>query len=181
MMEAAAMKVPGMLSRMTLGADDFKPAMRAFAGSVCVITVGDGECRTGFTASSVSSFSVEPPAVVFSAGVKDSSAVFLVKGARIGLNLLADDQQAIASRFAGVGGVQGEARYAGADWTTLAEGGGQVLDRCLVAMDCEIDHVVVHHGRVLVIAEVRHLRVAASAGAPLLYHHGAYRLLGGAL
>ena len=45
---------------------DFKLSMRHLAGAVSVITVGDGEDRTGFTATSVSSFSAERPSVIVS-------------------------------------------------------------------------------------------------------------------
>lgn len=43
---------------------DFKAAMRLLAGGVVVVTVGAGDERTGFTATSVVSLSAEPPSTL---------------------------------------------------------------------------------------------------------------------
>jgi flavin reductase (DIM6/NTAB) family NADH-FMN oxidoreductase RutF len=42
----------------------FKGAMRHLAAAVSVVTTGRGEQRTGFTASSVTSLSMDPPALL---------------------------------------------------------------------------------------------------------------------
>ena len=42
----------------------FKNAMRHLAAAVSVVTTGRGDQRTGFTATSVTSLSMEPPALL---------------------------------------------------------------------------------------------------------------------
>jgi flavin reductase (DIM6/NTAB) family NADH-FMN oxidoreductase RutF len=79
----------------------FVQAMRGFAGAVCVVTVADGDERSGFTATSVSSFSAQPPMVVASMKATSSSAGLLERTRRFGVNLLRAEQRAIAERFTG--------------------------------------------------------------------------------
>ncbi len=85
----------------------FKQAMRGFAGAVSVVTVADPldeRERSGFTATSVSSFSTTPPMVVASMKATSSSAELMQRTRRFGVNLLREEQQAIAQRFTGFGG-----------------------------------------------------------------------------
>ena len=58
---------------LTVDVDLFKDSMRHLAGAVSVITVGRGEDRTGFTATSVSSLSIEPPSILVSLNRSSSS------------------------------------------------------------------------------------------------------------
>jgi flavin reductase (DIM6/NTAB) family NADH-FMN oxidoreductase RutF len=48
----------------TYDASCFRSAMRHLASGVSVITTGQGEHRSGLTATSVSSLSMEPPSLV---------------------------------------------------------------------------------------------------------------------
>ncbi|HEV7834506.1 MAG TPA: flavin reductase family protein, partial [Caballeronia sp.] len=57
---------------------DFRSAMRHLAGGVSVITVGRGKDITGMTVTSVSSLSVDPPALIVSIN-RDSSSWPLLK------------------------------------------------------------------------------------------------------
>ena len=43
---------------------DFRQAMRELAGAISVVTVADSRERTGFVATSVSSFSADPPRLI---------------------------------------------------------------------------------------------------------------------
>ena len=52
---------------------DFRSAMRHLAGGVSVITVGRGKDITGMMVTSVSSLSVEPPALIVSINRESSS------------------------------------------------------------------------------------------------------------
>lgn len=56
--------IPSVPERTPEEVTAFKTAMRHLAGAVAVITTGAGEARTGFTATSVSSFSMEPPTLI---------------------------------------------------------------------------------------------------------------------
>ncbi len=92
---------------------EFKLAMRNLAGAVSVITVGTGLKRTGFTATSVSSFSAEPPVLLVSLNKSSSSWEVLRDAASFGVNILTQAQSGVADRFAGRGGIKGNDRYVG--------------------------------------------------------------------
>lgn len=158
----------------------FKQAMRGFAGAVCVVTVADGEARSGFTATSVSSFSALPPMVVASMKADSSSAGLLAKTRRFGVNRLGPQQQAIAERFTGFRGEQGEARYGAERWTQLLADGAPVLGESVVALDCEAEELIERHGHILILGRVRAIAADVSAPQPLVYWQGQYTQLAGA-
>lgn len=92
---------------LSLGDQDaaaFRSALRHLAGAVSIITGGQGEGRSGLTATSVSSLSAEPPAVIVSVNRNASAWPVLTGERRFSINTLASDQQAVADRFAGRGG-----------------------------------------------------------------------------
>ncbi len=155
--------------------DEFRLAMRELAGGVAVITVGEGKDRTGLTATSVSSFSAEPPRLLLCINQSSSSWPALKQYGRFGVNLLAQEQDAVADRFAGRGGIKGEARYEGAGWQTLATG-AQLLDGALAAIDCEVEEAIIRHSHAIVIGAVKAIRLRSEA-SPLLYWRGGYQRL----
>ena len=60
----------------------FTQAMRGFASAVTVITVAHGGQRSGYTATSVSSFCAEPPTVLVSTKETSSSAALITGSGR---------------------------------------------------------------------------------------------------
>src|SRR6218665_966333 len=100
----------------------FKHAMGSLAGAVSVITVGTGPLRTGFTATSVSSYSVEPPTILVSLNRTSSSWPALLEAGSFAVNILSEGQSDVADRFAGRGGIKGNDRYVGWDWSRLGSG-----------------------------------------------------------
>ncbi|MCP3710810.1 flavin reductase family protein [Paraburkholderia sp. CNPSo 3274] len=159
----------------------FVQAMRGFAGAVCVVTVADGDERSGFTATSVSSFSAEPPMVVASLKATSSSAGLLARTRRFGVNLLRAEHRAIAERFTGFRGEQGAARYGDDEWVQMTPDGAPLLGDSVVAMDCEVEEMLVRHGHILIIGRVRALARDESAPSPLVYWQGQYTALAGPL
>jgi len=152
----------------------FVQAMRGFAGAVCVVTVADGADRSGFTATSVSSFSAQPPMVVASMKATSSSAGLLQRTRRFGVNLLRAEQRAIAERFTGFRGEQGEARYGEDEWVHLTADGAPLLAGSVAAMDCEVEELIVRHGHLLIIGRVRAVVRDESVPRPLVYWKGQY-------
>jgi len=159
----------------------FVQAMRGFAGAVCVVTVADGDERSGFTATSVSSFSAEPPMVVASLKATSSSAGLLERTRRFGVNLLRAEQRAIAERFTGFRGEQGEARYGDDEWLQMTPNGAPLLADSVAAMDCEVEELLVRHGHLLVIGRVRAVVRDESVPRPLVYWRGQYTAPAGPL
>ena len=153
----------------------FRTAMRHLAGAVSVVTTGIGEHRTGFTATSVSSLSVSPPTILVCLNRDSSSWPALKAHGSFCVNLLAHDHLHIADRFAGRGGAKGVARYEGAQWQQMVTG-ALALSGALVAIDCELEEALDRHSHTILIGRVKALAVHDGA-EPLLYWHGAYRLL----
>lgn len=153
--------------------NQFKDSMRHLAGAVSVITVGRGDDRTGFTATSVSSLSIDPPSILVSLNRSSSSWPVLQRHGSFAINVLANDQLPIADRFAGRGGVKGADRYEGADWIELATG-TLALSDALTVLDCDLEEAIDRHSHAILIGRVRAITVRGEA-QPLLYWHGAYR------
>lgn len=151
----------------------FRGAMRKLAGAVSVLTVGQGDARTGLTATSVSSLSVDPPTLLISVNRKASAYGALLSERTFAINVLRPHHQQLADRFAGRDGVNGAARYAGAEWTRLSTG-APVLADALSVFDCELEDAIERHSHIIVIGRVVASRITENA-TPLLYWAGAYR------
>lgn len=165
---------PGLLS--SVDSDSFKDSMRHLAGAVSVITVGKGDDRTGFTATSVSSLSVDPPSILVSLNRASSSWETLQRHGHFAVNVLAHDQQHIADRFSGRGGIKGADRYLGGQWQELVTGTPALVD-ALTVLDCELEEAIDRHSHSILIGRVRAVTTRTDA-RPLIYWHGSYRHIG---
>jgi len=163
-------------SAVEVPVQEFRQAMRELAGAVSVITVGVGVERSGFVATSVSSFSAEPPRIILCISRSSSSWALLSKTPRFGVNFMREGEDAIASRFAGFGGVKGNERYNGADWVTLPTG-THVLKNALASIDCTIEEALERHDHAIVIGVVKSIRIC-DHGNPLLWFKSKFYRMG---
>jgi flavin reductase (DIM6/NTAB) family NADH-FMN oxidoreductase RutF len=154
----------------------FKDAMRHMPSGVCVVTFGKGDERTGMTANSVSSLSVEPPTMLVSVNRSSSSYAALARSRVFGVNVLASEHRDVANRFAGRDGERGAERYAGRRWFTL-NSGVWLLSGAVAAFDCEVEEVIERHTHAIVIGRVNGLVVPGGPSA-LVYWRGDYDQLG---
>jgi len=153
-------------------ASDFRNAMRQLTGGVSVITAGRGRDISGMTVTSVSSLSVDPPALIVSINRESSSWPLVKRYGFFGVNILTSDQLDIAERFTGKGGLKGADRFAGARWTTRASG-VPLLVGALAAIDCEVEDIVERHSHAIVIGRVLDVAVSARTAA-LAYWQSQY-------
>ena len=153
-------------------ASDFRNAMRQLTGGVSIITAGRGRDISGMTVTSVSSLSVDPPALIVSINRESSSWPLLKRYGFFGVNILTSDQIDIAERFTGKGGLKGADRFAGAGWMTRASG-VPLLVGALAAIDCEVEDIVERHSHAIVIGRVLDVAVSARTAA-LAYWQGRY-------
>jgi flavin reductase (DIM6/NTAB) family NADH-FMN oxidoreductase RutF len=156
---------------------DFRQAMRELAGAVTIITVGNETNRTGFVATSVSSFSAEPPRIILCINRTSSSWAVLSQTHRFGVNFMREGEDAIASRFTGFGGQKGNDRYAGANWVTLPSG-TQVLKDALASIDCSVEEALERHDHAIIIGVVQSIRTC-DHGSPLLWFKSKFYKMGG--
>lgn len=151
---------------------DFRGAMRQLTGGVSVITAGRGNDISGMTVTSVSSLSVDPPALIVSVNRNASSWPLLKRYGFFGVSILTSDQIDIAERFAGKDGLKGAERFAGAEWITRASG-VPLLSGALAAIDCEIEEIVERHSHAILIGRVLDVQLSTRTAA-LAYWHGQY-------
>jgi flavin reductase (DIM6/NTAB) family NADH-FMN oxidoreductase RutF len=160
-----------------LTADLFRLAMRNLAGGVSIITAGRGEARTGLTATSLTSLSVDPPSILVCIRRVSATLAVITADRTFGVSVLSDDQIGLAERFSGRSGVSGAARYFGANWLTLATGAPLLAD-AMAAVDCSVDRLIDWHSHVVVIGRVRAIRLGY-ADRPLVYWRGNYERASG--
>jgi flavin reductase (DIM6/NTAB) family NADH-FMN oxidoreductase RutF len=149
---------------------DFRSAMRQLTGGVSVITAGRGRDISGMTVTSVSSLSVDPPALIVS--INREAWPLVKRYGFFGVNILTSDQIDIAERFTGRGGLKGADRFAGAHWMTRVSG-VPLLVGALAAIDCEVEDIVERHSHAIVIGRVLDVAVSARTAA-LAYWQGRY-------
>jgi len=153
-------------------ASDFRNAMRQLTGGVSVVTAGRGKDISGMTVTSVSSLSVDPPALIVSINRESSSWPLVKRYGFFGVNILTSDQLDIAERFTGKGGLKGVDRFAGARWLTRASGVPLLAD-ALAAIDCEVEDIVERHSHAIIIGRVLDVTVSPRTAA-LAYWQGQY-------
>lgn len=152
-----------------IDAASYRAAFRRHATGVVVITADAGTGPVGFTATSLTSASLDPPLLSFGLARTASSWPALAAAESVLVHFLAADQQQIAQRFA----TSGIDRFAAPTrWSRLPTG-EPVLDDAPGYLRALIDRrlpVGDHH---LIVARV----VGAAAirdHQPLVYHSGGY-------
>jgi 3-hydroxy-9,10-secoandrosta-1,3,5(10)-triene-9,17-dione monooxygenase reductase component len=164
---------PRSMNRPHVDALSLKVAMRRLVGGVAVITAGVGEERTGLTATSVVSLSMEPPTMLICVNRASSTWPVILKRRHFCVNVLHADQQAVAERFAGLDGARGSARYAGAEWITMGSGAAG-LAGALAVIDCAVDEVIERHSHGIILGAVRDVQGDLGDGTALVYGHGRF-------
>ncbi|MBQ1022758.1 flavin reductase family protein [Micromonospora sp. C95] len=162
--------------------DLFRAVLRRQAATVVVVTAvapgtNDRTClgglgdpvRAGFTATSFTSVSLDPPLVSFCLGVTSSSWPVLARAEHVAVHLLNEGQRDAARIFA-TSGIDRFAAYP--DWSP-GPFGVPLLHGVLALMLCRVVHRVPAGDHTVVIAEPLALGPGED-GDPLVYHRGAY-------
>lgn len=153
----------------------FTNAMRALVGNCSILTVGEGDQRSGLVVTSAISLSAEPPLLLACVNRSSSSWPLLEKYRRFGWSSLGADHQAVAEKFSGFGGVKGNDRYDGADWEQAVTG-ALLLKGAPAAFDCEVEELLDRGTHSIVIGRVKAIRTTEGQGA-LIYWNGGFRSL----
>ena len=150
----------------------FRSVFRDHAARVVVVTAEGGRGPAGFTATSLTSVSMEPPMVSFAVARSASAWPTVARSHRLGVHLLADDQDWLATTFA----TSGINRFEGVRWHP-GPAGEPVIEDCAAFLQCTVDRHVPAGDHVLVLARVTRAHVAR-VGSPLIYHDGGYATVG---
>jgi flavin reductase (DIM6/NTAB) family NADH-FMN oxidoreductase RutF len=149
-----------------------RAAFRRHAAGVAVITARDEHGPVGFTATSLTSVSAEPPMLSFGIAVGASSWPAVSAAEYVGVHILGEHQRELAATFAR----SGADRFAAP--TVWREGleGVPVLDGVQAWLVCRVHARVPVGDHRIVVAEI----VSGDpdgAGRPLLYHQGRFTAL----
>lgn len=161
---------------MTISAADFIEAMRLLPAAVTIVTAAEHGRRSGFTATAVCSVAAEPPHLLVCANREMETAATIVASGHFAVNLLGRDDVALADRFGGRTGVEGDARFADRRWTILASG-APVLPEAVAVFDCAVADRLSVATHDVIIGRVIAVRSAAH-GAALAYVDRDYVRLG---
>jgi len=148
-----------------------REALRHVAGSVSIITAGVGDERTGLTATSATSLSVDPPTMLVAVNRQASAWPVIRSHRHFCVNFLSADHLDLAERFAGRKGVNGAERYDDASWVQLATG-AQALADAVAAIDCEVQEIIERHSHAIIIGAVK--AVLVNGGDVLVYGQRQY-------
>ncbi|MEV7081885.1 flavin reductase family protein [Streptomyces sp. NPDC093516] len=158
---------------LTTTTDLLRSVFRRHAAGVAVITARGEAGPVGFTATSLTSVSAEPPLLSFGIGTGASSWPAMAEAGHVGVHLLGEHQQELAATFARSGADRFGAPTA---WREGPEG-VPVLDGVLAWLVGRVVARVPAGDHRIVIAEVVH-GDPTGTGRPLLYHQGRFRRLG---
>ncbi|GAA4027733.1 flavin reductase family protein [Streptomyces sp. NBC_01352] len=149
--------------------DLLRSVFRRHAAGVAVITARGDAGPVGFTATSLTSVSAEPPLLSFGIGTGASSWPAVAETDHVGVHILGEHQQDLAATFAR----SGADRFGAA--TAWREGpeGVPVLDDVQAWLLGRIVARVPAGDHRLVLAEVV-LGDSTGPGRPLLYHQGRF-------
>jgi len=159
---------------MGISSDIFRDAMSRFPGVVTLITTRDGEERRGITATAVCSVTAEPPSLLVCLNRKTGTCASVGRTGRFAVNLLGQEAGDLAMRFAGAGGVTGEAKFAAGDWHEDDHGLPYLAD-ALLSLSCEVSEQIEAGSHVVYIGQIREARFGE--GEALLYERSAFRAL----
>ncbi|MFF2200484.1 flavin reductase family protein [Streptomyces sp. NPDC058145] len=149
--------------------DLLRSTFRRHAAGVAVITARGAAGPVGFTATSLTSVSAEPPLVSFGIGTGASSWPAVATSEHVGIHILGEHQSDLAATFARSGADRFGAPTA---WREGPEG-VPVLDDVLAWLVCRVVARVPAGDHRIVLAEVV-LGDSTGAGRPLLYHQGRF-------
>jgi flavin reductase (DIM6/NTAB) family NADH-FMN oxidoreductase RutF len=147
---------------------ELRRVMGQFATGVTIITTRDAEgAPYGLTANAVSSLSLEPPLVLICVDKKAETGPHFLDSRCFVMNVLAEGQEELSSRFAKSGGD----KFQGLAYAT-DQHGVPVLEGTLAHLECRI--VETHEGgdHYIHVGEVLHAEVRD--GNPLLFFRGRY-------
>lgn len=120
---------------------EYKACMRRFAGGVNIITSADGDVWAGLTATAVCSLSAYPPRVLCCVNQQGLTLNVIRNTENFCVNILSEAQHALAERFAGMGDIGGDDRFAEGDWAPLKTG-APALAGAIVSLDCILEAAI---------------------------------------
>jgi len=151
----------------------FKAGLSRWGSGVTVITTLDENNEpVGFTATSFSSLSLDPPLVLFCLSLYAQSIQGFRNSQEFAVNILRSDQEELSNLFA-----SGKTDKFKDLALGNSDNGAPWLEGCLANITCRKHSVFDGGDHLIFVGEV--LNIALGEGDPLLYFQGKYRSLTG--
>ena len=148
-----------------------KGAMRRLPSGVAIVTaLGEGKTPVGMAATSITSLTMDPPAVLVCVNQTAGIHAHLSPGCPVSINLLSRHQREVSAAFGGA--VAREARFGVGSWTPDAHG-LPILDEAQANLSCTVESMTPFGTHSIVIARVKAVRLS-DAVDPLIFQDGAY-------
>ena len=151
--------------------DLFRQSMRRLASAVSIVACECDEDWFGLSATSVTSLSMEPPSLLVCLNRSASLTPMLHQDKPFSVNLLDRRHQNVSNAF-GSSSLRAE-RFRDGDWQ-LSERGVPVMAEAIASIECDVGKLVEYGSHIIVIGEVRHVRIGEGAD-PLIYCNGKYQ------
>ncbi|MFF3448013.1 flavin reductase family protein [Streptomyces sp. NPDC002667] len=163
---------PGLGTPRPASPDLLRSVFRRHAAGVAVITAAGDRGPVGFTATSLTSVSAEPPVVSFGIGTGGSSWPAISEAGHVGVHVLGEHQRELAATFAR----SGADRFGAPTRWRKGPEEVPVLDDVLAWLVCRVVARVPAGDHRIVLAEVVQ-GDHSGPGGPLLYHQGRFNAL----
>lgn len=155
-----------------ISAEAFKGAFSKLAAGVAIIGFARDGRNHGFTATSLTPVSVEPPIALFCVGNSNESRPYLERRTVVGISILSKIQSELSSRFAGKTAAE---RYAGVA-TVDRTPGVPLLAGAIACIEATITGLIPAGDHTIYLCEVNWAQ-ADPEGSPLLYFARRYHQL----
>ncbi|CAN7335958.1 flavin reductase family protein [Phenylobacterium sp. LjRoot225] len=148
---------------------EWRLAMGGFASGVTIVTSWREGGPVGATVSAFSSVSLSPPLLLICLGLKNPLCAPIAASKVFGVNILGDDGQELAKRFAFAPEAE---RFEGLPFRRTGRGAPQ-LDQASVFIDCVLHESIIAGDHLVVVG--RGVRTEhPSPRPPLVHHRGAF-------
>ena len=152
---------------------ELRQALGSFATGVTVVTTLDSEgAPKGFTASSFTSASLDPPLVLVCIDKGAGCYPAFTSTTQFGVNILCQDQQHVSSRFAS----KSADKFADIAWVAHITG-SPILPDSMAWLDCQLHDRLEAGDHLILIGRVLSFGYSPEK-QPLGYHRGSYIAFG---
>jgi len=167
----------GLFAKQDIDAELFRHALRCLAAAVNITTSIHNDVRAGITMTAVCGVTMDPPTLLACIH-RESAFQPIIRGAgRFLVNILEEDQSAIAQAFAGASPDDAwEDRFTAADsaWSSRFDD-LPALDGALANLACRTVEIHEAGSHTVFFGELTDVRLRDAQAGTLLYAHGTYQ------
>ncbi len=150
--------------------DLFRAAMRRLAASVSIVVAKGDRGPVGMAATSITSLTIDPPAILVCVNRTTSLHALLEPTAPLSVNLLSKAQKEVSAAFGGR--MPHDERFTIGAWETGTNGLPKLLG-AQANLGCVIDAMLAYGTHSIVIARVIDVKISDIV-EPLIYQDGGY-------